>query len=201
MSGALASTLPGDPVDRLHRVVEMLLFLARADAEAALPAVSPLSLRPWLAEHLAAWATHPRASDIRLAEGEEKVIALAHSALLGQVMDILIDNALKYGPPGSLVVLSVSGDDSHAVLTVEDRGSGIEPEDLPRIFDPFFRSGRQHGKNAGGVGLGLSIARRIVEAAAGEIAAESEAGRGSRFVVRLALVSRPIDREEAVETA
>jgi signal transduction histidine kinase len=173
---------------RLHRVIEMLLFLARADAEAASPAVSPLALRPWLAGHLGAWATHPRAADLRLAGGAGPH-ALAHPPLLGQVVDVLLDNALKYSPPGRPVVLSLGADGPHALLTVQDEGCGIGADDLPRVFEPFFRSPRSDGANPTGVGLGLSIARRVVEAAGGRISVESEPGRGSRFIVRLPLAA------------
>ena len=170
---------------RLHRIIEMLLFLARADAEAALPGVSPLALRPWLAGHLETWATHARAADIRteLAPGDPRV--LAHAPLLGQVADILLDNAMKYSPPGSPVVLSARVEGGRTLLTVADAGCGIDPEDLPHVFDPFFRSPRQRGSNTTGVGLGLAIARRVVMAMGDEISASSAPGRGSRFVVSL----------------
>jgi signal transduction histidine kinase len=168
---------------RLQRVVEMLLFLARADADAGLPGVAPLALRAWLGEHLRAWATHPRAADLRLQGEAQPVIALAHAPLLGQAVDALIDNALKYSMPSSLVTLSLVAEGGCVLLTVEDSGCGIEARDLPHVFEPFFRSPRQ--TNNGGVGLGLALARRVVTAMGGEITAHSEAGRGSRFVVRL----------------
>jgi len=170
---------------RLHRVVEMLLFLARAESEAALPGVSPVAVRPWLEEHLAAWATHPRAADIRTDFPAEDLQAAAHPPLLGQAVDALIDNAMKYSPPGSPVLVSLRADADAILLSVEDAGYGIDPEDLPRIFEPFFRSPRQRGANPGGVGLGLAIAHRVVEAMGGELSAWSVPGRGSRFVVSL----------------
>ena len=168
---------------RLQRLVEMLLFLARADAEAALPGLSPLEVRPWLREHLGGWNAHPRAADVRLAEGETGLYALAHAPLLGQVVDLLLDNACKYSPSGSPVTLSLQGSDGHVLLSVEDAGRGIEGEDLPRVFEPFFRSPGVGAES--GVGLGLAIARRVTAAMGGEVEAHSEPGRGSRFIVRL----------------
>jgi len=106
--------------------------------------------------------------------------------LLGQVLDILLDNAMKYSPPGSPVVLSMRGEGAWVLLTVEDAGCGIDSEDLPHVFEPFFRSPRQKGTNTGGVGLGLAIARRVVSAMGGEIGVEGVPGGGTRFVVRLA---------------
>jgi signal transduction histidine kinase len=169
---------------RLQRIVEMLLFLARADAEAALPGLAPLEVRPWLEEHLRTWRDHPRAAAIHLAAGDGSVCALAHAPLLGQVVDILLDNACKYSPPGSPITVSLAGSDGHILLSVEDAGRGIDPDDLPRVFEPFFRSPRLAGAE-GGVGLGLAIARRVTAAMGGTVEAQSEPGRGSRFVVAL----------------
>ena len=171
---------------RLHRIIEMLLFLARADADAALPCVSPVALRPWLTEYLETWATHPRATDIREEVTTTDTCALAHAPLLGQVVDILLDNAMKYSPPGNAVVLSLRNEGERILLGVEDAGCGIDPEDIPHIFEPFFRSPTQRGTNTTGVGLGLSIARRIARTIGGEITADSKPGHGSQFVVSLA---------------
>jgi signal transduction histidine kinase len=162
----------------------MLLFLARADAEAALPGLAPLDVRPWLVEHLRTWETHGRAADIRLTPGAPGLWALAHAPLLGQVVDILLDNACKYSPPGTPITLSVEGRDSQVLLSVEDAGPGIAPDDLARVFEPFFRSPRLAGGEAG-VGLGLAIARRVTAAMRGRVEVQSEPGRGSRFVVAL----------------
>jgi signal transduction histidine kinase len=172
--------------DRLHRIVEMLLFLARADAEASLPGLIALPLRPWLTEHLAAWGTHSRAADIRLVPTEtEGLIVSAHPALLGQVVDILLENACKYSRPGTVIAVSTEAETEDVLLVVEDHGCGIAPEDLPRVFEPFFQSPRLGESGAGGVGLGLAIARRVAEAMNAEVRVESELDRGSRFIVRL----------------
>jgi two-component system, OmpR family, sensor kinase len=174
-----------DQSSRLHRIVEMLLFLARADAEAALPGVSCLALAPWLDEYLKAWGTHPRASDIRLNPPGEDFPVLAHPPLLGQVVDILLDNACKYSPPGTPITLSLTEKDGYVLLSVEDRGCGIAAEDLSHVFEPFFRSPHLSGTGAGGVGLGLTIAHRITTALNGRLAVESEPGHGSRFTLWL----------------
>jgi signal transduction histidine kinase len=172
---------------RLQRIVEMLLFLARADAEAASPARTTLSVGPWLQDQLRNWATHPRASDIRLVLSEaDRLLTHVHEPLLGQVVDILLDNACKYSRPGTPITVSVRGDEAHVELVVEDQGCGIDPSDLPHVFDPFYRSPRLREMCVGGVGLGLAIARRVTSALGGAIAVHSEPGRGSRFVVRLA---------------
>jgi heavy metal sensor kinase len=173
---------------RLQRIVEMLLFLARADAESAAPELSSVSLVPWLQDHLRNWADHPRAADIRFAPPDEREVhARAHAALLGQAVDILLDNAARYSPPGTPITLALSADKKHVLLSVEDEGCGIAPDDLPQVFEPFYRSPR-HRDDKGGVGLGLAIARRVVRAMGGEAEAHSRAGQGSRFVIRLSAV-------------
>ncbi len=173
-----------DQAGRLHRIVEMLLFLARADAEAATPRPSVLDLRPWLHEQLQHWLSHPRSADIRLVAPEDEC-ALAHPPLLGQVLDILLDNACKYSRPGTPITVSLQGTADHVLVSVTDAGCGIAPEDLPRVFDPFFRSPQLRQSETNGVGLGLAIARRVTAAMGAEITAANEPGQGSCFTVRL----------------
>jgi two-component system, OmpR family, sensor kinase len=175
-----------EQADRLRRIVEMLLFLARADSEAALPGLERLCLRTWLEQHLKEWANHPRAEDLhwQLSEGGDWHVQ-AHPPLLGQVVDLLLDNACKYSRPGTPVTLSLRKDGSCVGLDVEDRGCGILAEDLAHVFEPFFRSPRQLEPRVGGVGLGLTIARRVAEALGGRVEVVSQPGQGSRFSVRL----------------
>jgi signal transduction histidine kinase len=176
--------LAGEQAQRLHRIVEQLLLLARSEETAPLPLV-PVALRPWLAEHLATWAAHPRAADIRLSPADDALAAAIHPALLGQFIDVLLDNACKYSPAGSAINVTLATDGDRLALTVEDHGCGIPAEDLPRVFEPFFRSPQLGELGSGGVGLGLALARRIAAALGASLDAESQPGQGSRFTLRL----------------
>ncbi len=179
---------------RLWRIVESLLFLARADAEAGLPHLEHLDLTAWIADHLQTWAGHARASDFRLEGGDgEPLWTRAHRPLLGQLVDNLLENAEKYSEPGTAIVVSVGRAGDAVVLSVEDGGCGIAPEDLSRVFDPFYRAESARRSGRAGIGLGLAVARRIAEAQGGSITAESERGRGSRFVLRLPLAPAVVD--------
>ncbi|MBI4485378.1 MAG: HAMP domain-containing histidine kinase [Acidobacteria bacterium] len=105
---------------------------------------------------------------------------------LKQVLLNLGDNAVKYTGPGGRIRLALRGQGLEAVLTVSDTGIGIPPEDLPRVFDRFYRAFGSDARSRG-TGLGLAIAKRIVEAHGGSITADSDLGRGSTFTVRLPL--------------
>jgi heavy metal sensor kinase len=169
---------------RLRRVVEALLFLARSAAEAGLPGRERIDLSAWAAERLRAWVDHPRAAELCLESSGGPVWAAVHPDLLGELLDALLDNALKYSRPGARTVVRV-GCDAGPWLEVEDRGCGVVAEDVPHLFRPFFRSdaARKHG--VPGAGLGLAVAARVAEAHGGSLTAESEPGSGSRFRVRL----------------
>jgi heavy metal sensor kinase len=174
--------------ERLRQLVDMLLFLARADAEAGPPETERLDLGAWLADHLGSWREHPRAADIRLVQADAPSGPLwvrAHAGLLGQALDNLLDNACKYSDPGTAVMLRVWLAEGEVRLAVEDHGHGIGAEDLPHVFDPFFRSAEARRLGVGGVGLGLAVTARIVQALGGRIEVASEPGRGSRFVLAL----------------
>jgi signal transduction histidine kinase len=103
-----------------------------------------------------------------------------------QVVANLVDNAVKYTPPGGRIRVSLRADGGDAVLTVEDTGVGIRPEVMPFIFDLYVQSERTLDRARGGVGIGLMLVRRLVELHGGTVTASSEGeGRGSRFTVRL----------------
>ena len=104
-----------------------------------------------------------------------------------QVVKQLVENALKYSPGGSPVVVSAERRDARIVIGVADRGPGIEENERTRIFDKFFR-GRRHRFDTKGTGMGLAIAKGIVEAHGGRIWVESEPGQGSVFYFALAAI-------------
>jgi signal transduction histidine kinase len=99
--------------------------------------------------------------------------------LLRRVIDNLLDNARKYADPSQPIVLAAGEVGGEAWLEVRDRGPGIAPEDLPHLFSPFFRADRSRARGTGGVGLGLTLAKRVVEAHGGRIAASSVVGEGT----------------------
>jgi two-component system, OmpR family, sensor kinase len=117
----------------------------------------------------------------------------ADPVLLRRVLDNLLDNARKYSPDDEPILIEVSreGEGEGAVARVEvvDRGAGIDPADHPRLFTPFFRADRSRTRSTGGVGLGLALARRIVEAHGGAIGHAPAPERGSRFWFTLPLAS------------
>ena len=139
---------------QLTRIIEALLFLARAEKEGALPELVDVDISVWLPNHLAKWSGHARYPDISLRMTDDLVPVIAHAELLGQALDNLLENACKYSLPGSPVQLRVERSDGSIKLLIADKGVGIDPEDLVHIFDPFFRSQRVLDEGIAGTGLG-----------------------------------------------
>ena len=129
-----------------------------------------------------AGAAHP-SHRVELAQPSEPIEVGADAVRLQQVLDNLLQNAIKYSPEGSRVRVTLSADDREAAISVADEGAGIPPEDLPLLFTPFYRSKSAAG--APGAGLGLSVAQRIVLAHGGRIDVQSRPGSGSTFTVVL----------------
>jgi signal transduction histidine kinase len=109
--------------------------------------------------------------------------------MLKQLLRILIDNAIKYTPPGGKITLALNVEEKDCVISVQDTGQGISKEELARIFDRFYRSDKARKLQSGGHGLGLSIARIIVVAHGGVITVRSKVDAGTTFLVRLPFVA------------
>jgi two-component system OmpR family sensor kinase len=171
---------------QLSEIVESLLFLARADADAMLLQLDAVDFAAWLSEHAACWKGHPRFDDLRLMAPTKQVLVMAQSSLLGQLLDNLWDNACKYSEPGTPIAMRIEEERNAVALIVQDAGRGIAEEDLAHIFKPFYRSARERMRGAAGIGLGLAVAGRIATAVGGTLEAESKPGEGSRFTLRLA---------------
>jgi len=105
---------------------------------------------------------------------------------LVELFVILLDNAIKYSPKKSKISINIKQEKKHATVSIKDRGIGIKASDLPHIFERFYRADQSRSKEkTDGYGLGLSIAKRIVELHGGEISAKSIPGKGSEFIVKL----------------
>jgi heavy metal sensor kinase len=172
----------------LRRIVEALLFLARADTEARLPELEQVNLNRWLPAHLQTWSEHPRARDLLLeydAAGSDEVEV--QPALLGELVNILLDNACKFSRPGTPIRIRLQHEQQDVCIQVADQGCGICQEDLPYVGTPFFRSADTRRRKVEGIGLGLSIAKRLAEVFGGRFDITSQVGLGSCFSVRLPL--------------
>jgi signal transduction histidine kinase len=122
----------------------------------------------------------------------------ADEARLAQVLSNLLNNAAKYTPPGGRIALSIASEGDEAVIRVRDNGVGIPTEMLARVFDLFQQVDRSIDRSQGGLGIGLTLARRLVEMHGGQISVASDGpNRGSEFTVRLPAASVPIDRDIA----
>jgi heavy metal sensor kinase len=170
--------------EQLKQIIEMLLFLAREDSEAAPPLLERLELREWIAGPIRVWERHLRSGDLRFdCAGSDAMYISAHSGLLAQAVHNLLDNAFRYSQPGSPVVVQLKATESELRLSIDDRGQGIEADDLPRVFQPFFRSAAARRRGISGTGLGLAIAQRIAHALRGKLEVQSQPNQGSCFTM------------------
>jgi two-component system sensor histidine kinase CiaH len=176
-----------DEVDHLTSMVDDLLLLARSDSGAVELERVPLDLGDVASTGASALTRLASERDVRLVVDPIPAEVSGDPARLRQLVGILVDNAIRHAPAGSRVDVRVRTDGNDAVLVVEDEGPGIRPEDLPRVFDRFYRAA---GAPGGGTGLGLAIAAWIVERHGGRIAAANRESAGARFTVRLPLASR-----------
>jgi heavy metal sensor kinase len=174
----------------LRQIVEALLFLARADAEARLDDLAIIDANAVLQAAAARWSHHERAADLRAETDTDGPLPVrAQPLLLGQLLDNLIDNAFKYSEAGRPVVLRIARDADRVRIDLEDAGRGIAGEDLPHVFEPFYRSAESRRLGLPGVGLGLAMVQRSAAALGGSVAVKSTEGVGSVFTLRLPLAA------------
>jgi signal transduction histidine kinase len=173
-------------LDRLTRMVGDLLDATRIESGHLELQLEDFDLRDAARSMVDLYAPTTSTHVVTLAASDRPLIVHADPLRIEQVISNLLSNAIKYSPGGGPVQVSVSEADGVAVVSVSDRGVGIPPEELPNLFLPFRRRPSTAGLTPG-VGLGLSIVRRIVDAHGGRIDVESSPGVGSTFRVRLPL--------------
>jgi signal transduction histidine kinase len=130
---------------------------------------------------------HAAGVAVRVDASERATVAGDPDALRRALLN-LVENAVKYTPPGGKVELALTRLDGAACLTVRDSGPGIDPADAARVFQPFVRLDAARTRQTGGAGLGLTIARSIVLTHGGTLTLDSTPGAGCRFTIRLPLV-------------
>jgi signal transduction histidine kinase len=179
--------------DRMARMVSQLLMMARSDAGAA-PVHSPVLLADVLADacrQLTQGTTNGRLRQRGLDQIDEAVV-VGDADYLKQLFLILLDNAFKYSPLDRGIEVSGHLNNGTVAVAVSDEGIGIQPSDLPHVFDRFYRGGNTRSRQ--GLGLGLAIAQHIAAQHGGRIDVESQPEHGSRFTVTLPLAA-PIGSE------
>jgi heavy metal sensor kinase len=179
-----------EEINRIARLVEGLLLLARADAGVLRMDSRPVDLEQLLegVYRQISILAEPRSVRLRIASVQPLTVQ-GDPDLLRRLLLNLVDNGMKYTPPGGEVALSLESDGARALLRVTDTGIGLSPEEQTQIFKRFYRSAEARSGGEGGAGLGLCIARSIAEAHGGKIEVESTPGRGSTFTVLLPLLA------------
>jgi signal transduction histidine kinase len=177
--------------ERLIRLVNQLLVLVRADAGTLSISLQPVDLSDVArarCQQLAALAAGRRVSLLVSVEASAPACVLGDRDRLAQVLDNLLDNAIRYSPAGSTVAVELRPQQDEVVCSVHDAGPGIPAEHLPFVFERFYRADASRNRQSGGAGLGLAIARALLKAQGGQISVECPAGGGT--IVRFSLPAR-----------
>jgi heavy metal sensor kinase len=171
-----------EEVERMTRLVDQLLVLARADAGALRPAVADLDVADVLHEAAARWRSVAQRSGVRLeVDAPETGTAPADPDLLRRVLDNLLANAIRHSPEGTLVVLHGSKAADGWNLEVRDQGPGVPPAARALLFERFARADEARGRDSGGAGLGLALSRAIARAHRGTLELVDRGGPGATF--------------------
>jgi signal transduction histidine kinase len=181
-------------IARMSALTDDLFELAQLDARDLVLRCEPSSLSDLISDTLEGFTARALARQVTLtgqvAAGIDPVWMAPDK--ISRVLRNLLDNALRHTPPHGQVVLNVTLNDQQVTVSVQDTGVGIAPEDLPRIFERFYRgdvararSAKEGAREGGGAGLGLAIAKGLVEAHQGRIWAESTLGRGTTIAFTL----------------
>jgi two-component system phosphate regulon sensor histidine kinase PhoR len=182
--------------ERLHALILDLLSLARIESEAEVFELREVALADVVHACLERHRARADAKSQQLEamppvrDGDTPWVALeavawADEEAVGQILDNLVDNALKYTPAGGHITAHWGCHNGEAFFAVEDTGIGIAETELPRIFERFYRVDKARSRALGGTGLGLSIVKHLVQAMNGRVEATSRPGQGTRFTVRL----------------
>jgi len=174
----------GQEAERLSRITEDLLRLTRLDS-GLMDAPATVDILPVLEQVMRMMSLVAQEKDIDLIyDAAECCLVWAAKDEIYQVIYNLTDNAVKYSPAGSVVQVSLDAEDGWIVLTVRDNGAGIPEEDLPRVFERFYRVDKARSRKAGGTGLGLAIVSDTVKKRGGTVAVANCPEGGARFTVR-----------------
>jgi len=168
---------------RLRGLTDDLFQLAQLDAGHFAMQYEPASLSDLVSDSLGSLSPRAAAKGLTVSGWVDPQVGLVWMAPLqvGRILHNLLDNALAHTPEGGTIAVRAAPEDGPVVISVQDSGEGISAEDLPRVFERFYRGEQSRSRSAGGSGLGLAIAKGLVEAHGGEIWVESRPGSGTCF--------------------
>jgi heavy metal sensor kinase len=176
--------------ERTSQVVDSLMLLARTDSGKEMLECAPVDACAIVRSAAEQGERLARNQDVEFSieVPVNPVPIQADAEVLRRALLILMDNAAKYTPRGGSIQVALGQNNGFAIASVSDTGIGIEPQDLPHVFDRFWRADKARSREQGGAGLGLSIAKWIVDMHGGSISLESKPGKGSVFAIRVPLV-------------
>ena len=181
--------------DRLINIASDLLALSELETNNLATPPRAISIRAALDSALRTVESTARMRGVQIScQKMADVQVLAHELRLEQVFVNLLENAVKFNRPSGEVRVDVQVSDGKACITISDTGIGIPSEDLPRIFERFYRVDKARSRAVGGTGLGLSIVRHAIEQMSGSIKVASQLGEGSQFTITLPTAPAPSDR-------
>jgi len=187
---------------RTTALVDDLLLIARSDSDPAAFERNPIELSSLLADIAMQARTLAQGKHIEIVSQikAQSTVISGDELSIRRLFMALVDNAVKYTAEDGKVWISIDTEGKDAVIRIRDTGLGISREDLPRVFDRFWRADKVRSRDEGGTGLGLAIAKGITERHGGTLSVESELGQGSTFFVRLPLLLRSNDGGQASTT-
>jgi two-component system phosphate regulon sensor histidine kinase PhoR len=189
--------------ERLSFLVQDLLTLSRIQSGQELLEIKALDPGPIIEQCVQRQEHRAQAQQQRLScePPPTPILCRADEDALHHMLDNLVDNAIKYTPPGGAITLRWREEAGEAVIEVADTGVGIPEKDLPRVFERFYRVDKARSRELGGTGLGLSIVKNLAQALSGRVTAESQVGVGSTFRIVLPLARVNTDARRLATTA
>lgn len=191
----LQSTL--EEVGKLEKLSSGLLKLAQTGDTLDVHSFKKVSLKKVIEEAQFKMQKAAEQKGITLESNGVNAEVLGDEWSLAEVLSVLLDNAIKFSKESSKIIITSGSEAKYGMIRVQDFGIGIDKKHIPHLFDRFYRADTSRAKTAaGGYGLGLSIAKKIIDTHHGKILVESEVGKGSTFIVKIPLIHEPKSEDE-----
>lgn len=173
----------GNSVNMMANVINRMLYLSKLDSNATDFKKEKINISELLKEIKERFADSALKKNVEVELMEENIELETNKEALDEILSIIVENAINFNKPKGRVKIAVNSSNKDIKISVIDTGIGISKEDLPHIFDRFYRGEKSRSRETGGAGLGLSITKRLVEYLGGRIDVESEEGIGSTFTI------------------